>query len=135
MQTTQERRNELQKNYYFLCDCKRCSTNYEQQFVNSMICNNAKCKAAIPLGNKQKEVCFIFTILNLYYYSLFKKKKCLCYLFFKIPDSVSCSKCQEKVTRDRVKMFFDVTDFTEFQLNRMRDIGCILYININLFSM
>ncbi|VVC44586.1 Zinc finger, MYND-type [Cinara cedri] len=95
MQTTEERRNELQTNYYFLCECKRCITNYEQQFVNSMICTNAECKAAIPLGNKEKE----------------------------IPDSVSCSKCLEKVTKDRIQMFFDVTDFTEFQLNRMRDIG------------
>lgn len=67
MQTTQERRNELQKNYYFLCECKRCSTNYEQNFVNTMMCTNSECKAAIPLETKLEEVCFIFIKLKLYY--------------------------------------------------------------------
>jgi len=47
-------------------------------------------------------------------------------------DTVSCSKCLEKVSEDKLKTFFDVTDFTEFQLNRMKDIGCILFIN-NIF--
>lgn len=55
MQTTQERQNELQKNYYFLCQCKRCATNHEQNFVNAMICSNVECQAAIPMKNKQKE--------------------------------------------------------------------------------
>lgn len=65
MQTTEERRKELQKNYYFLCECVRCSTNYEQSFVNTMVCTNSECKAAIPLEINQKEVCFIFIILHL----------------------------------------------------------------------
>lgn len=65
MQTTEERRKELQKNYYFLCECVRCSTNYEQRFVNTMMCINSECKAAIPLENNPKEVRFIFIILNL----------------------------------------------------------------------
>lgn len=59
MQTTLERRNELQNNYYFLCECKRCTINYEQYFVNSMICPNVKCQAAIPIKNKQVKVNFI----------------------------------------------------------------------------
>lgn len=56
MQTTQERQNELQNNYYFLCECKRCTTNIEQNFVNSMICSNSECQAAIPMKNKVEEV-------------------------------------------------------------------------------
>lgn len=59
MQTTQERRNELQKNYYFLCECKRCVSNYEDNFVNSMICSNSQCQSAIPIKKKQGEV-YIF---------------------------------------------------------------------------
>lgn len=56
MQTTQERRDELQNNYYFICQCKRCTTNYEQNFVNAMVCSNVDCLAAIPMKNKPKEV-------------------------------------------------------------------------------
>lgn len=63
MQTTLERRSELQNNYYFLCECKRCITNYEQNFVNSMICGNSDCQAAVPMKNKHEEVCFI--LINL----------------------------------------------------------------------
>jgi hypothetical protein len=63
MQTTSERRSELQNNYYFLCECKRCITNYEQNFVNSMICGNSDCQAAVPMKNKHKEACFI--LINL----------------------------------------------------------------------
>lgn len=73
MQTTEERRSELQNNYYFLCECKRCSTNYEKNFVNSLICTNVECKAAIPIKNKLKEVYFTSLydiIFNLDYYLL-----------------------------------------------------------------
>jgi len=66
MQTTSERRSELQNNYYFLCQCLRCVTNYEQNFVNSMLCGNSNCQAAVPMKNKQEEVCFIFIYLILY---------------------------------------------------------------------
>jgi hypothetical protein len=59
MQTTKERQSELQKNYYFLCECKRCTINYEQYFINSMICTNAKCQSAIPIKNQQAEVSLI----------------------------------------------------------------------------
>lgn len=48
-------------------------------------------------------------------------------------DTVSCSKCLEKISEDKIKTFYDVTDFTEFQLNRMKDIGCILFNNIICF--
>ncbi|CAI6365129.1 unnamed protein product [Macrosiphum euphorbiae] len=95
MQTTSERRSELQNNYYFLCQCLRCVTNYEQNFVNSMLCGNSNCQAAVPMKNKQEEVL----------------------------DSISCSKCLEKISEDKIKTFYDVTDFTEFQLSRMKDIG------------
>lgn len=64
MQTTQERQSELQNNYYFLCECKRCTINYEQHFVNSMICSNAKCQTAIPIKNKQAEVSLILLVNN-----------------------------------------------------------------------
>lgn len=61
MQTTEERRNELQTNYYFLCECKRCSIDYEHNFVNSMICANAECQNAIPMKNKREQVrCILF---------------------------------------------------------------------------
>lgn len=56
MQTTEERRSELQNNYYFLCECKRCTINEEQNFVNSMICSNTECQAPIPMKNKIEEV-------------------------------------------------------------------------------
>lgn len=56
MQTTEERQTDLQKNYYFLCECKRCSTNYELNYVNSMICSNAECQNTIPMKNKQEKV-------------------------------------------------------------------------------
>lgn len=95
MQTTLERRSELQSNYYFLCECKRCITNYEQNFVNSMICGNSDCQAAIPMKNKHEEIL----------------------------DSISCSKCMEKISEDKIKTFYDVTDFTEFQLSKMKDLG------------
>lgn len=57
MQTTEERRTELQNNYYFLCECKRCSINYERNFVNSMLCTNTECQAAIPMKNQRDDVC------------------------------------------------------------------------------
>jgi len=56
MQTTEERRIELQNNYYFLCECKRCSMNYEQNFINSMLCSNTECQAAIPMKSQRDEV-------------------------------------------------------------------------------
>lgn len=65
MQTTEERQNELQNNYYFLCQCKRCSTNHEQNFVNAMLCSNVECQAAIPMKNKQREASFVLTISGL----------------------------------------------------------------------
>lgn len=63
MQTTQERQNELQNNYYFLCQCKRCVTNYEQNFVNAMVCSNAECQAAIPMKDKQREASIYFIVV------------------------------------------------------------------------
>lgn len=42
-------------------------------------------------------------------------------------DAINCSKCLEKISEDKISKFFDVTDFTEFHLNRMKDIGCILF--------
>lgn len=59
MQTTQERRNELQNNYYFLCECKRCVSNYEDNFVNSMICSNPQCQSAIPMNKNEQEQVYI----------------------------------------------------------------------------
>lgn len=62
MQTTEERQNELQNNYYFLCKCERCSTNYEQNFIKSMMCPNTKCQAAISMENRQEDVSYFISL-------------------------------------------------------------------------
>lgn len=82
MQTTEERRSELQNNYYFLCECKRCLVNYEKNFVNSLICTNVECKAAIPIKNKLEEVCFTslhYIIFNLDKYHITLNYYCTTY--------------------------------------------------------
>ncbi|XP_050441460.1 histone-lysine N-methyltransferase SMYD3 [Adelges cooleyi] len=95
MQTNDERRRELQNNYYFLCECKRCLTEDEHTFISSMTCSNVKCQAPVPMKLKRDEV------LN----------------------SVNCPECLEIVSETKVKEFYDVTEYTEFQLLKMKDIG------------
>jgi len=87
-----------------------------------MLCGNSDCQAAVPMKNKQDEVCCILINIILY-----EKKNLFTQINFKVLDSISCSKCLEKISDDKIKTFYDVTDFTEFQLSRMKDIGCILY--------
>ncbi|XP_050519969.1 histone-lysine N-methyltransferase SMYD3 isoform X2 [Daktulosphaira vitifoliae] len=95
MQTTSERRCELQKNYYFICECQRCTNDNEQNFVNSMICPNIKCQEGIPMELNKPNVL----------------------------DTVTCSKCLLKVDDRIVEEFYNVTEFTNFQLQKMKDIG------------
>ncbi|XP_031626334.1 histone-lysine N-methyltransferase SMYD3 [Contarinia nasturtii] len=47
MDTTETRRHDLEKNYYFLCKCERCLDDKEPIEMNAGACPNAKCQAFI----------------------------------------------------------------------------------------
>lgn len=41
--TPEDRRIELQKNYFFFCDCSRCLDPVESTESNAAVCPNSKC--------------------------------------------------------------------------------------------
>lgn len=51
MDTTENRRHELQKNYYFLCKCSRCLDEKEPVEMNAGACPNKKCNEFIDFDS------------------------------------------------------------------------------------
>lgn len=51
MDTTETRRHDLQKNYYFLCKCVRCLDEKEPIEMNAAACPNQKCDEFIEFDS------------------------------------------------------------------------------------
>lgn len=49
LSTPEDRRMELQKNYFFLCDCVRCLNPIESVESNAAACPNSKCNEYLDL--------------------------------------------------------------------------------------
>lgn len=47
LNTPEYRRNELERNYFFLCDCTRCLTHVESIEANGAACPNSKCNEVL----------------------------------------------------------------------------------------
>lgn len=52
----EDRRNELQKNYFFFCDCARCLNPVESIESNAAACPNAKCNEYLDI-RRLNDVC------------------------------------------------------------------------------
>lgn len=50
MRLPEERQNDLQETYYFLCQCKRCLDIEELNLMTGSVCQNEECGKPIPGG-------------------------------------------------------------------------------------
>lgn len=97
MNTAENRRADLQANYYFLCDCIKCSNPIEPVRMQYAACPNAGCSAGLDLLGGGNSVV------------------------------VECDKCGELVKEEYRQEFIDVMEFTKSQLISMNDVACILF--------
>lgn len=91
LQTTRDRRSELQSRYYFWCRCKRCEES--EPMAEAAACPNKFC--TYPCS----------------------------------PDADACESCNTKFPEDFKEIFDEISDFTADNLDNMRDIACILFMN------
>lgn len=56
LNTPEYRRNELERNYFFLCDCTRCLAPAESIESNAAACPNSKCNEILDF-NQSIEAC------------------------------------------------------------------------------
>lgn len=110
MDTTENRRYDLKKNYYFLCECARCLGNIFTFFkfhafssfifffldqrepiaMNAAACPNKKCNAIINLEEKNVKLPF------------------------------NCSKCVEIISEKQRQVYKDVMSMTRMHLDKMK---------------
>ena len=89
MDFTGHRRNHLKTNYYFLCQCPRCSDDKSDRDMFSIVCK--KC---------QKPEVFASGIEN-------------------IPESLDCSNCQETYSGQDLESYVDICEIVRDKLNEV----------------
>lgn len=90
--------------YYFLCQCHKCVLAESLDIMFSACCQNSKCGEAVPISNDRT------------YDAIYK-----------------CSKCSSKLSEDFIQKYREVMEFTELHLENMKQLACILLLQILMY--
>lgn len=119
MDTTETRRFNLKKNYYFLCECARC-LGMETLIFSSQLCFQFICRLFRSWLDEREpiEMCA----------AACPNSGCIEMIHFKENTKLpfNCSKCDHLITEKHYQMFRDVTNATGMHLDKMKmsNIAC-----------
>lgn len=98
MDTPKNRRDELEKLYYFKCNCEKCLDPSLTDIMTAAICPTYKCDGYVNISREFEEA-----------------------------EVYRCVKCGTEAQEEFVRQYRDVMEMTELHLQNMKDIACILY--------
>lgn len=96
LNTSKDRQEELEKQYYFLCKCPKCIDDTELEIMTAAVCQNASCDGYVNMCNVG------------------------------INDIAKCKKCDIQLDEDLISKYFEVTEINEVQIRNMNNLNCIL---------
>ncbi|KRT79564.1 hypothetical protein AMK59_8131 [Oryctes borbonicus] len=97
LNTPKERQNELEKQYYFLCQCPNCVDDTLSEVIDTAACQTPGCNGYINMNNVN------------------------------VNDLVKCKKCNAQLEKEFIGKYLEVTEMNDMHIRSMTNLNCILY--------